>query len=91
MIFEWDDAKNAINQAKHGLDFVEARFVLQDPSRMEKMDTRKDYGEIRWIVVGSGKEGDVLVLVYTMRADAVRIISLRKASKKERRLYNVHS
>ncbi len=82
MTFEWDDAKNRANIRKHGFDFADAEemfrgLLLVDP------DTREDYGERRWIGLGSIR-GRIAHMVFTEPSpDTVRIISLRKASRYE--------
>ena len=78
---EFDNAKNAANQRKHGLSFALAP-VLFETGYNEKPDDRRDYGETRMIAVGF--IGQLLcVCVYTLRGDIRRIISLRKANRRE--------
>ncbi|GGK34118.1 membrane protein [Salinarimonas ramus] len=84
--FDWDDAKAASNEVKHGISFDVASEVFLDPRRLDLPDDRFAYGEPRRICFGRVR-GVVLAVVYTIRADAVRIISARKASQKERRLH----
>jgi len=80
--FEWDEEKNRINLAKHGLDFADAWEIFLAPM-LTALDTRQDYGEARWIGIGSLR-GRVVVVVFTeSRSDRIRIISLRKAVKRE--------
>ena len=83
MKFEWDDAKNQINIMKHGMSFESASYVFMDPMRFEIFDDRFD--EDRFVVIG--RVGDVVYVVYTEREDAIRIISARKATIAERRMY----
>ncbi|MGE4424748.1 MAG: BrnT family toxin [Pseudodesulfovibrio sp.] len=85
MGFTWDEVKREANLAKHGLDFADAWKVFEEPY-LERLDTRCDYGEDRWAVLGR-VEGLGVVLVYTEREADVRIISLRKATPDERRIY----
>jgi len=82
--YEWDDAKNAGNQRKHGLSFEDADGVFRDPDRMVSRSDRG--GERRYKAVGRVL-GIVLAVVYTMRRAVVRIISFRRAAKKEKRAY----
>ena len=89
MDFEWDAAKADSNLAKHGIDFAEAMEVLSDPERVERPDARSG-GEPRVQVVGAAK-GRILFVVYTMRGTACRIISIRKANRRERKAYPVSS
>jgi uncharacterized DUF497 family protein len=89
MDFEWDDAKAASNLRKHGVAFEDAAHVFLDGRRVDVVDDRKDYGEIRWLTLGWA--GPVLLVVaYTLRgADGgtIRIISARKANASERAYY----
>ncbi len=86
MKFEWDENKNKSNQDKHGIDFNNAKEVFQDNNRKTSPDLRKDYGEDRWITVGKILD-IIIVVVYTIRDTAYRIISARYAKKKEREIY----
>ena len=87
MKFEWDERKNRTNIRKHGLDFADALEVFAGPTLI-RLDTRRDYGEDRWIGIGITRSR-VVVLVYTERDDGetIRIISMRKALKHERKLF----
>jgi len=89
MVFEWNDKKNKINFEKHGISFEEASHIF-DGDILTWQDTRKDYQEIRQISVGSLGEILVIIVVHTDRKGLIRIISARKANKKERRLYHEH-
>lgn len=96
--FEWDEAKNASNQRKHGLSFEEASSVFLDPLHVAFADRVVD-GEQRWLAMGLVKlEGGsflILAVAHTAREDfesgdfveIIRIISARRATSKERRLY----
>jgi len=81
--FEWHAEKASSNVAKHGVDFEDAVYVLDDPLRVERIDGRGDYGEDRYVTLGL-VYGVELVVVYTLRADVIRIISARKADANER-------
>jgi len=87
MEFEWDENKNKSNLEKHGIDFNDAKEVFKDENSKLSQDLRKDYGEIRWRIIGK-IYGSIISVIYTMRNKAVRIISARKASRKERSEYN---
>lgn len=89
MDFEWDENKRMSNIKKHGIDFVAAKEVFKDKERIETIDDRKDYGEERIQTIGYAKPG-VLFVVYTYRNNKTsrRLISARKANKKELALYN---
>ncbi len=82
--FEWDKEKNKENIRKHGFDFADAWEIFEAPMRTA-LDTREDYGENRF--VGIGFLGNrIVVIVFAERGeDTIRIISLRKALKHERK------
>jgi len=86
MEFEWDDAKSEACLAHRGFDFEYAVRVFLDPDRIVGRDRRWDYGEDRYRLLGS-IEGRVFVLIYTVRGSAIRLISARKANRKEVRDY----
>jgi uncharacterized protein len=84
--FEWDDEKNKSNIRKHGFDFADAWEIFEAPL-LAGHDDREDYGEDRWIGIGS-LGGQIIVVVFTERdAETIRLISLRKASRYERIKY----
>ena len=87
MEFDWDENKNKSNQKKHGIDFNDAKEVFEDESSVISEDLRKDYGENRWKIVGK-IYGSIISVIYTIRDKVTRIISARKASRKERDEYN---
>lgn len=82
--FEWDEKKRQTNLEKHGLDFVDAIKIFDDPDRIELESVRNS--EKRYQTIGSAHDVTIL-LVYTCRSEKKRIISARKASKKERDVY----
>ena len=86
MEFEWDPNKAARNWHKHKIDFETATKVFDDPFRIET-DEPDDDDEIRYKVTGM-VNGRLLVVAYTMRRDAYRIISARLADRHERRAYH---
>lgn len=90
MEFEWDDVKNVLNKQKHNIDFADAVHVFIDNKRVYRKDTRKDYGEARYQTVGMTKFG-ILMVVYTFRDNdgIVRLISARKANKREKKSYDL--
>jgi uncharacterized DUF497 family protein len=88
--FEWDDDKAASNEEKHGILFEAAVDVFMDPNRIERQDTRNEYGEERFNVIET-VDDYVLHVTYTMRGPIGRIISARLASKKERKYYGHRS
>lgn len=87
MNFEFDTGKQATNLRKHGIDLRDAAWVFADPFRLDLPDTRQDYGEERRVTVGEVFTR-VWVVVYTRRADAVRLISARKANEREQKRYH---
>ena len=86
MCFEWDDSKNAFNIKKHGVDFRDAIDIFNHPM-LTAIDERFVYGEERCIAIGLMRQM-IGVVVYKERGEGVvRIISARKATKREVRLY----
>lgn len=85
-MFEWDEAKREANLVKHGLDFVDALEVFGNPLRIERIDKRREHREERRHVVGRVGE-EMGFVVDTLRREARRVISARRASKDERREY----
>lgn len=85
--FEWDDSKNKLNQEKHSISFEEAITIFDDII-LSKIDDRNDYKEVRKISLGKIKTGEIIIcVVHTNRNNKTRIISARKANKKEREIY----
>lgn len=84
MEFEWDEGKRQSNKKKHGVDFAKASKIFRKET-VDFEDTRA-YNEQRYLAIGEA-EGSVLTVVYTYRNDKIRIISARKASKNEKRIY----
>ena len=92
--FEWDDDKSLENERERGLPFRLALTLFEDPRRIDPYDSRMENGERRHALVATlGPEAPSiwrdrpLVCVYMFRNDRIRIISLRVASRKERRSY----
>jgi uncharacterized DUF497 family protein len=81
--FEWDDEKNILNRAKHGIDFDDAMEVFYGPIISRRSDRNN---EERWIAVGYS-ENRLIAVVFTRRADSIRIISARRVRKNEEREY----
>ncbi len=85
MKYEWDENKRAANLAKHDVDFINAENFDWSLA-IETIDDRFNYGEVRWTALGL--IGNRLhVLNYTVRGENIRLISLRKANKREREYY----
>jgi uncharacterized DUF497 family protein len=87
--FEWDDAKEAYNQRKHGVSFDEAQSVFFDDEALEFPDPDHSTHENRFILLGRSFRLRVLVVCHCLRESAtlIRIISARKANAKERKSY----
>jgi uncharacterized DUF497 family protein len=85
--FEWDEAKSELNRRVRGFDFEHAARIFSSPVQTS-LDQRRDYGEQRIIAVGEFA-GEVLVVVYTDRGSVRRIISARRASRKERHQWSL--
>ncbi len=82
MNLEWDEKKNAANLLKHGLSFQEIVRFNWEMARLYT-DDRKDYGEDR--IEARGFVGDRLhIVVFVLRGDRTRLISFRKANRRER-------
>lgn len=82
--FEWDEAKARANLRKHGVAFVEAVTVFLDPRAIDAPDLQD---ADRFVVIGRSASTRVLFVVYAERRDRVRLISARKASPSQRRIY----
>ena len=88
MLFEWDDEKEKANIAKHGIDFSTAALVFGDTNRIEKYDELHSAEEDRYITIGQiNGVAIVVMVVYTERNPAIRIISARLATKREKEAY----
>jgi len=83
--FEFDPDKDRANLAKHGVSLILGAAVLENLAG-QIMDDRRDYGELRLNAFGI-VAGRLFVCTYTKRNDVVRIISVRRASRKERKLW----
>jgi uncharacterized DUF497 family protein len=86
MNFEWDTQKAVSNKRKHGISFDDAADALRDPDIVEDLDVNDDYDEDRMIAYAK-LDGQILVIIYTLRDDIFRIISARRAEKHERKHY----
>ncbi|MDZ4676444.1 MAG: BrnT family toxin [Oligoflexia bacterium] len=87
--FEWDEKKNKSNRRKRGVWFEEATHVFGDPYHRFFLDKDHSDHEDRYIVIGYGAENRLLVVihVYCNATEIVRIVSARRATKKERLYY----
>lgn len=82
--FEWDEEKAALNLEKHGVSFEEAATVFGDPNAPIFDDQDHSEDEQREIIVGFSEKGRMLVVVFTERRQAVRLVSARRATRWER-------
>jgi uncharacterized protein len=85
MEFDWDEVKNRINLAKHGLRFEYAELVFSGPC-VSSVDDRYAYGEERVVTLGL-LAGRLVVIVHAPRENGTRIISLRKGNYREQEIY----
>jgi uncharacterized protein len=85
VVVEWDGRKAETNLRKHGVAFDDAASVLHDDYALTIIDDRVQ--EMRLVKIGADQRGRILVLVYTVRGATFRLISARRATAKERRLY----
>ena len=85
MKYEWNEKKSQLNYEKHGLDFKDAEFVFSSKI-ISFVDDREDYGEERFITLGELKKR-IVVVVHTQRHLVTRIISMRKANEREKKIY----
>jgi uncharacterized DUF497 family protein len=87
MQFEWDFNKEKINRKKHQISFKEASTVWTDPLALIAPDPEHSLTEEREWIIGESYQCRLLVVVYTMRGDIIRIISARLATKTEKKQY----
>jgi uncharacterized DUF497 family protein len=85
--FEWDEAKAQSNLQKHGVSLDEATSVFANPLAAIFPDPDHSQDELREIIVGHSERNRLLVVSFTERGDAVRIISARAATARERKGY----
>jgi len=91
MKFEWDPNKELINIKKHGISFEQAAYVFADQFSLSMFDDEHSDQEERWVILGKSNNEMILLVVHTFRnrenEETVRIISARKATKNEKRVY----
>ena len=87
--FDWDQAKAASNQKKHGVSFEEARSVFYDEFAVQFFDDENSGSEDRFLMLGFSDEARLLIVCHCERenGNVIRIISARKATKKEGKYY----
>ena len=89
--FEWDPVKARTNERKHGITFDDAMHVFEDPNAVFMQDRIDEQGECRWQAAGLAGGAIVLLVAHTIRdekgGEIVRLISARRATRKERKRY----
>ncbi len=85
--FEWNPEKASINFKKHKINFEEASTVFDDPLFITFLDEEHSIDEERYITIGLSKANHLLLIAHTEHKEQIRIISVRKATKNERRFY----
>ena len=88
MKFKWDPAKDRRNQEKHGISFLEAATVFDDPLQWTISDPDHSFDEQRYLTTGMSEHGQLLIVAHTESIDDhIRIISARGVTRAERRVY----
>ena len=87
IIVEWDEQKARTNLAKHGVSFQEAETVFLDPFIGVAPDPEHSASEEREIAAGTSAAGRLLLLSFAQKSESIRLISARKLTALERRLY----
>ena len=87
MNFEWDPAKAAANLRKHKVSFEDATTVLYDPFAVTAFDPDHSEFEDRFVTIGCTRQGKLIVISHTDRGNLTRIISARRATRKEKKKY----
>ncbi|HWG04076.1 MAG TPA: BrnT family toxin [Beijerinckiaceae bacterium] len=83
----WDDRKRSLNIANHGYDFADLEEIFDGRFLLTRADTRVDYGELRYNSLVDYK-GRIINVTFTPRAGKVHLISVRPASREERKVYH---
>ncbi len=88
--FEWNEKKNQINQRKHGINFEEAKTVFFDDNAILFDDPEHSMEEERFLILGISKNENLCIVshCYRLGDNIIRIISARKATKNETKIYN---
>lgn len=87
MGFEWDEDKRERNLQDHKIDFPTVTDLFDDPRKVVFSDDRKDYGERRYILLGFLRQ-KLYQVVFTWCGENIRIISARRAKRREKRIYD---
>ena len=87
MEFEWNAAKATANERKHRVSFEEAVSMFLDPLAVSGPDPDHSAGESRYLTFGMSSLGRMIVVAHTHRSGSIRLISARRVTRKERKLY----
>ena len=87
LIFEWHEAKSKENLRKHNISFDQAKSVFSDPFLLTFPDAGHSEMEERFVNIGRSPKGNVLIVIHTEREESIRIISCRKATASECKIY----
>jgi len=87
LTFEWDEIKAEDGRKKHKISFDEAATIFHDPFSITKPDPDHSVEEERYIDIGCSSDGRLLMVVYTERGNDIRIISCRRATAAEKKVY----
>ena len=85
--FEWDPGKADINRAKHGISFDEAASAFLDPMALSGPDPDHSANETRYVTFAHSRLGQLLAISHTYRLGGIRLISARRVTRSERKLY----
>jgi uncharacterized DUF497 family protein len=87
MEFEWNPHKAKLNESKHGVSFTEAMSCFYDTGQIAFYDPEHSEDEDREILIGHSSQGNLLLVVYVLKSDTIRIISARRATRRESKRY----
>ena len=87
MIFEWDENKARKNLSKHQVSFDEAQTIFSDPLYVDFYDPDHSQDEDRYLIIGRTNTGNLLIVSYPERGNLIRIISTRKLTDSEKKMY----
>ena len=85
-MFQWDEQKAESNEVKHSVSFQFATRAFEDENRLTVVDDRSNYREVRYITLAK-IDSRVYIVVFTLRSSIIRLISARKANKREVKRY----
>lgn len=85
--FEWDQGNDVKSYSKHGVSCLEAESLFQDEKRLDFRDPLHSHDEERFVTLGQSSRPRILFAAWTLRRGKVRVVSVRPASRKERKVY----